>query len=156
MSLPRIELSEGGEPASKQRLRLWLKMLRATRRVENALREELRRAYGSTLPRFDVLSVLDRHPDGLRMSELSEKLMVSNGNVTGIVERLVEDGLVERLQVVGDRRATRTRLTAKGREAFAEIAAEHEGWVDHLLRGVSPAETRALIDALSRIRDDQG
>ena len=141
------------EPESKERLRLWLKMLRATRLVENALREKLRRAYGSTLPRFDVLSALERAPDGLRMSELSEKLMVSNGNVTGIVDRLVEDGLVERRQVVGDRRATRTCLTAQGRAAFAEMAAEHERWVEELLNGVSVEEIRTLIEALSRIGD---
>ena len=96
---------------SKQRLRLWVNLLRTTRSIEADLREEMRRAYGSTLPRFDVLSALERHAGGLLMGELSRHLMVSNGNVTGIVERLVADGLVERLAVEGDRRAILVRLT---------------------------------------------
>lgn len=137
---------------SKQRLRLWLNLLRATRKVEAALREEMRQAYGSTLPRFDVLSALDRARDGLLMSELSQRLMVSNGNVTGIIERLVVDGLVERLPVPGDKRATRVRLTAEGARAFAEMAAEHEGWVDQLLAEIDAEEAQFMIDALTRIR----
>ena len=99
-------------PLSKQRLRVWLRLLRAHRKVENTLREQMRLTYDCTLPRFDVLSALDRHRDGLRMSDLSAMLMVSNGNVTGIVDRLASEGLVERITVDGDRRAMRVRLTA--------------------------------------------
>ncbi len=137
---------------SKQRLRLWLNLLRATRKVEAALREEMRQAYGSTLPRFDVRSALDLSRDGLLLSELSQRRMVSNGNVTGIIERLVVDGLVERLPVPGDKRATRVRLTAEGARAFAEMAAEHEGWVDQLLAEIDAEEAQFMIDALTRIR----
>lgn len=139
---------------SKQRLRLWLSLLRATRHVEGALREEMRSAYGSTLPRFDVLSALDRSPEGLLMSALSQRLMVSNGNVTGIVERLVGDGLVERLSVLGDRRATRVRLTAAGAKLFAEMAVEHEQWVDRLLADIDAGDAQYMIDLLAGIRED--
>ena len=147
MSAPRAQ--PAFDP-SKQRLRLWLSLLRVTRGVEAALRERMRREYGSTLPRFDVLAALDRYRDGLLMSELSHKLMVSNGNVTGVVERLVADGLVERLAVAGDKRATRARLTPAGIAAFAEMAARHEGWVDGMLSEIEPAEAQFMIDALAR------
>jgi DNA-binding MarR family transcriptional regulator len=137
-----------GEPASKARLRLWLKLLKATRRVEADLRERLRREFDSTLPRFDVMAALQRHPQGLRMTELSGVLRVSNGNVTGIVDRLVEDGLVARSAVPGDRRASRVRLTPAGAELFARQAAAHEGWVDELLAGLSPEEAEAMTALL--------
>tara|TARA_A100001391_G_scaffold122782_1_gene83696 strand:- start:7 stop:318 length:312 start_codon:yes stop_codon:yes gene_type:complete len=98
---PSIRLAENVE-TRKTRLRLWLNILRTTRSVENALREEMRLSYDQTLPRFEILAVLERSESGLRMSALSEQLMVSNGNVTGIIERLVQDGLVERhLRILG-------------------------------------------------------
>ena len=142
------------EPESKQRLRLWLRLLRATRRMENALREELRRADGMTLPRFDVLAVLHRREDGLTMSELSRLLMVSNGNVTGIVERLVEDGWIARTSIKGDRRVTLVCLTEEGRTGFEALAARHEGWVNKLLGVVSIDEVNEMLGPLERIADE--
>ncbi|MEP3114579.1 MarR family transcriptional regulator [Nisaea sp.] len=145
------EAEAGG--ARKERLRLWLCLLRTTRFVENALREEMRLAYGHTLPRFDVLASLDRCQEGLQMSELSQQLMVSNGNVTGIVERLVQDGLVERAAVAHDKRATLVRLTAVGRQEFAEMAAAHEGWVDGLLASLTPEDAALVSGRLNEIRN---
>ncbi len=144
-----------GGASSKQRLRLWVNLLRTTRFVEAELREEMRTLYGSTLPRFDVMSALERHPDGLLMGRLSRRLMVSNGNVTGIVERLVADGLVDRLPVEGDRRATLVRLSPAGAATFAVMAAEHERWVDRRLAAVNREEARTLVDTLSRIRREE-
>ncbi|MEM7422760.1 MAG: MarR family transcriptional regulator [Pseudomonadota bacterium] len=138
------------ESVSKERLRLWLRMLRLTRHMESRLRDRLRTEFDTTLPRFDVLSALDRNADGLLMSELSRVLIVSNGNVTGIVERLVTDGLVERAAVPGDRRASRVRLTRAGRTVFAEQAARHEGWVDALLSATTPEEAALLGTILRR------
>ena len=132
-----------------------MNLLRTTRFVEAELREEMRTMYGSTLPRFDVMSALERHPDGLLMGKLSRRLMVSNGNVTGIVERLVADGLVDRLPVKGDRRATLVRLTPAGAAAFAAMAAEHERWVDRRLAAVDRDEAQTVIDTLSRIRKEK-
>lgn len=125
--------SEKTEPQSKQNLRLWLRLLKASRIIETQLREKLRLEFASTMPRFDVLAALYRFEKGLKMSELSNVLMVSNGNVTGIVDRLVKDGLVLRVPVAGDRRALLVRLTAKGREIFTEQADAHESWVDDML-----------------------
>jgi DNA-binding MarR family transcriptional regulator len=111
------------------------------------------------LPRFDVMAALSRHDQGLRMSALSGVLRVSNGNVTGIVDRLAEDGLVMRVPVAGDRRATLVRLTAKGAEVFARQAAEHEAWIDAMLAELSPEEARsyaARLRTLAQRLDDKG
>ena len=143
----------GMADASKARLRLWLRLLRVTRLVEGELRERLRVGFDTTLPRFDVLAALHRSGEGLRMSELSNVLRVSNGNVTGIIDRLVADGLVVRVPVAGDRRAMLVRLTRKGAEDFAKLAAAHEDWVNELLGSVTAAEADQLVAKLQAVRD---
>lgn len=137
--------------ATKTRLRLWLKLLKVTRRVEGELRENLRSEFGSTLPRFDVMAALNRFPKGLKMSELSGVLKVSNGNVTGIVDRLVKDGLVIRSAVPGDRRALVVRLTKRGDEEFLRQAAAHEAWIDTLLSAISVGDAEDIISHFDRI-----
>jgi DNA-binding MarR family transcriptional regulator len=147
------------EQGSKQRLRLWLRLLAVTRKIEAELRERMRVEFDSTLPRFDVMAALSRHAQGLRMSDLSGVLRVSNGNVTGIIDRLAEDGLVMRVPVAGDRRATLVRLTAKGAEVFARQAAEHEGWIDAMLSELSADEARsyaARLRTLAQRLDEKG
>jgi DNA-binding MarR family transcriptional regulator len=141
----------GNPAASKARLRLWLKLLKATKHVEAELRENLRTAFDTTLPRFDVMAALYRAESGLKMSELSSVLRVSNGNVTGIVDRLVEDGVLVRVPVDHDRRATTVRLTKAGREQFAAMAARHEAWIDDMLGGIETSEIREMTDQLERI-----
>jgi len=135
---------------SKQHLRLWLRMLHATRHVEAAVRERLRDAFDTTLPRFDVMAALDRTPAGLTMTELSRALKVSNGNVTGIVDRLVKDRLIVRTSNAQDRRATHVTLTKKGREKFAKMAAVHEQWIDELLGTFDDRDSATLIELLAR------
>lgn len=137
---------------SKHRLRMWLQMLKTTRHLEAALRENMRVEFGSTLPRFDVLAMLDKSKDGLRMSALSRELMVSNGNVTGLVDRLVEDGLVARVAIPGDRRATLVQLTKDGRAAFQAMARTHEAWVEDLLDGVTQTEIDSCLSTFGKIR----
>ena len=121
------------EPDSKQRLRLWLRLLKSTRGIEANLRENLRSQFATTLPRFDVLAALSRYGDGLKMSELSGVLRVSNGNVTGIVDRLADEGLLIRVPVPGDRRASVVRLTQRGQEEFQRQADAHEAWINDML-----------------------
>ncbi|WP_375692147.1 MarR family winged helix-turn-helix transcriptional regulator [Pseudooceanicola sp. LIPI14-2-Ac024] len=139
------------DASSKARLRMWLRMLKSTRRVESALRERLRKEFDSTLPRFDVMAALARYDEGLKMSALSGVLRVSNGNVTGIVDRLAEEGLVVRVQVPGDRRASLVRLTRKGQEVFAQQAAAHEAWIDELLEDFTPEEARMFSDRFDAV-----
>jgi len=139
------------EPAAKQKLRLWLRLLRASRAIEVELRERLRVAFGVTLPKFDVMAALDRKRAGMTMTELSRFLMVSNGNVTGIVDRLVSEGMVVRLAHEGDRRTTFVRLTPRGAQQFQVIAKAHEAWVNEILAGFSTADTEVLIELLSNL-----
>lgn len=136
------------QPASKARLRLWLRLLKLSRRIEGELRENLRTGHATTLPRFDVMAALSRAGKGMKMSELSGALRVSNGNVTGIVDRLVEEGFVVRASVEGDRRASRISLTELGREAFDVQASAHEGWIDEMLLDVAPEEAAMLGEQL--------
>jgi DNA-binding MarR family transcriptional regulator len=146
--------SARGHPESKARLRLWIRLLRASRLIEGITRERLKAQFNATLPRFDVMSALYRQPDGMLMSEISRFLMVSNGNVTGIVERLVSDGFVARSQRNGDRRTSFISLTRKGRASFANMAAAHESWVDELLGGVTVRDAEQLSAKLKSFRSD--
>lgn len=138
---------------SKLRLRFWLQLLKASKYLENEIRDRLRREFDTTLPRFDVMAMLDKSKNGLKMSELSAELMVSNGNVTGIVDRLVADGLVIRVSIEGDRRASLVRLTAKGEQVFREMAVAHRGWVSELLAQTSDDELADAMAILSKVRD---
>ena len=138
------------DPSSKEHLRLWLKILKINRLVEAELRERLRIQFETTLPRFDVMSALYRNGKGMKMSELSRQLMVSNGNVTGIVDRLTEDGHMLREAVPGDRRASRVRLTRKGESEFERQATAHEQWVNELLGGLNGRASAALTDDLEQ------
>ncbi|MCI5095015.1 MAG: MarR family transcriptional regulator [Rhodobacteraceae bacterium] len=141
------------DPISKNRLRLWLKLLKASRTIEDELRRHLRNECGSTLPRFDVMSALHRAPQGLKMSEISKLLHVSNGNITGIVDKLGEDGLVVRVPVPGDRRAQLVRLTQRGLEVFETHAKAHESWVDDMLSGLDALDLDELNIRLDRLTE---
>lgn len=139
---------------NKHRLRLWIRLLRAARIIEGELRERLRRDFDTTLPRFDVMSALAREPEGMLMSDLSRFLLVSNGNVTGIVDRLVSDGFVVRSNREGDRRTSIVRLTEAGETRFAQMAAAHEGWIDELLDEVSEEDAKHLSSMLKVFRSN--
>ncbi|MGZ3215315.1 MarR family winged helix-turn-helix transcriptional regulator [Paracoccus sp. T5] len=135
---------------SKRRLKTWIRLLGVTRGAENQLRDYLRRAHGTTLPRFDVMAALWRRRDGVTMSELSRLLLVSNGNATAVVDRLEADGMVRREAEDGDRRRIRVRLTPGGLEAFEIMALGHEAEVDAILGRLSETDLEALRDILSR------
>ena len=140
-------------PAGKQKLRLWLRLLRATRANEADLRERLRVQFKMTLPQFDVMAALARAESGMTMTELSRKLMVSNGNVTGIIDRLVNDKLVLRQAPAEDRRSFVVRLTPKGAAQFALVAKAHEDWVNALLADFDLDETERLIGEFDGLAD---
>jgi DNA-binding MarR family transcriptional regulator len=153
----RPKARQATPPLSKQRLRLWIRLLRAARAIEAEVRERLRVQFEVTLPQFDVMAALERKPNGMTMTELSRFLMVSNGNVTGIIDRLVSDKMVVRQAPVDDRRAIIVRLTPRGQKEFTAMAKAHESWVDGLLSEFDAAEASTLIrhfDGLSgRIRN---
>jgi DNA-binding MarR family transcriptional regulator len=137
---------------SRTHLRLWLRLLAATNEMERALRRRLREEFGTTLPRFDVMAALDRAPDGLSMSELSRRLMVTNGNTTVLVAALEKDGLVQRSVPASDRRSFMVELTDAGQEAFGRMADVHSEWVSELLSGVDLASARELSQGLHEAR----
>jgi DNA-binding MarR family transcriptional regulator len=133
-------------------LKLWLRMLASTTQIETEIRRRLRRAFGVSLARFDYMAQLHRSPDGLKMSELSSRLMVTGGNVTGLTDELQREGLVVREASPSDRRAWIVRLTPRGRRAFEAMAKEHERWILELLGGLSRAEIQQLHALLGKLR----
>lgn len=133
-------------------LRLWLRLLATTNLVEAPLRRRLREQFEGSLPRFDLMAQLDRHPQGLKMRELSRRLMVTGGNVTGLTDRLVAEGLVERRDDAHDRRAYTVRLTAEGKRQFRAMARAHEGWIVELFGGLSAVQQAQLFDLLGQLK----
>jgi DNA-binding MarR family transcriptional regulator len=134
-------------------LRLWLRLLTCTQIVGKQVRTHLRERFDTTLPRFDLMAQLERAPDGLKMNELSRRMMVTGGNVTGITDQLVASGLVDRVDVQGDRRAYRVRLTPKGRKLFIEMAHQHEGWIVDAFAGLSDKDVATLHKLLGKVKD---
>lgn len=133
-------------------LRLWLRLFSVTRLIENKVRSSLISEFDITLPRFDLLSQLYRVPDGLILGELSKRLMVSPGNITSVIERLVEDGYVTRTQLPTDRRVHTIQMTALGRERFAAFAEAHESWIRKLTGNLDRHEVRELMQLLQKLK----
>lgn len=133
-------------------LRLWLRLLTCANLIETEIRRRLRERFDTTLPRFDLMAQLERAPDGILLGELSRRMMVSNGNVTGLVERLVQEGLIERQVTEADRRAVKVRLTERGRSIFAEMAAAHGDWMAELIGGLDETEQEALWAQLAGLK----
>jgi len=144
---------QGTTPAEHpEALRLWLRLLTCTQLIETQVRTHLREQFDTTLPRFDLMAQLERAPEGLKMNELSRRMMVTGGNITGITDQLVSEGLVERVAVLGDRRAFRIKLTMKGRAQFAEMAHQHEGWIVDAFAGLSAPEINTLHTLLGQVK----
>lgn len=133
-------------------LRLWLRLLACTIRIEHQVRDRLRREFETTLPRFDLMAQLERHPDGLRMSELSRRLMVSGGNVTGITDQLEREHLVVRIFDPADRRVVAVKLTATGLARFRDMAARHERWIIELLAGLNQTDKLGMFELLQKLK----
>jgi len=133
-------------------VRLWLRMLSCTNRIEAVVRQNMQAKFQTTLPRFDLMAQLERSRQGLKMSELSQRLMVTGGNVTGITDALEKEGLVVRDVDQNDRRAYRVRLTAEGQRQFRSMAAEHEQWVIALFERMSQRNKQQLVELLGELK----
>jgi len=147
-----LDLETRSRKGDHQALRLWLRLLSCTVRIENKIRLRLRREFNMTLPRFEVMAQLERSSDGLRMNEISRRLMVSGGNVTGITDQLEREGLVVRTACPGDRRAFTVKLTDTGLRRFREMAARHEQWIIELLGGLGRDEKEAMMNELGKVK----
>lgn len=133
-------------------LRLWLRMLTCTQMIETQVRQGLREHFATTLPRFDLMAQLEREPDGIKMNQLSARMMVTSGNITAIVDQLETEKWVERIAVPHDKRATLVRLTAQGRRGFNAMAREHEEWIVAALGGLNKTETNQLHNLLGKLK----
>ncbi|MFI5444111.1 MarR family winged helix-turn-helix transcriptional regulator [Polaromonas sp. UC242_47] len=150
-----MDMEARGHREHPEALRLWLRLLTCTQLIEKQVRGQLREQFDTTLPRFDLMAQLERNPEGLKMNELSRRMMVTGGNVTGITDQLVAEGLVERVAVAGDRRAYRVRLTPRGRKIFDDMARQHESWIVQALGGLSPREIDTLHKLLGKVKQHQ-
>jgi DNA-binding MarR family transcriptional regulator len=150
-----LDLEARGHSEHAHELRLWLRLMTCSQLIEKRVRTGLREQFDTTLPRFDLMAQLERHPDGLKMKELSHRLMVTGGNVTGITDQLVTEGLVERQAVDGDRRAFRVRLTPGGRSAFERMAVQHQQWIVGAFEGLNPRELEQLHKLLGQVKQHQ-
>ena len=140
-------------PHEKEGLRLWLRIVSCTQMVEQEIRTMLREKFDMTLPRFELLSALDRVADGLTMGELSRWLMVSKGNVTGIAERLSEDGFIVREPTPTDRRSFMVSLTQKGSKAYKEMELEYEQLLEKLFDDLTPDDSDMFTGILAKIKE---
>lgn len=136
----------------RDELRLWLRLLTCTSLIEGEVRRRLREGFDVTLPRFDLMAQLDRFPDGLTLSNVSKRMMVSNGNVTGLVDRLVETGHLERRASASDRRAQMISLTATGRAEFRTMAAAHEDWIAEMFADLTSRERGDMMRLLAKTK----
>lgn len=134
-------------------LKLWLRLLTCSSLIEKKLRDELRLSFDMTLPRFDFLAQLERAPDGLTMGELSKRMMVSGGNISGIATQLADQGLIERCQVPNNRRTFIVTLTQKGRDEFETIAKAHERWVIEMLGQLAQDDVSQLMNLLLKVKN---
>jgi DNA-binding MarR family transcriptional regulator len=133
-------------------LRLWLRLLTCTTLIEGEVRSRLRERFDVTLPRFDLMAQLDKAPDGMTLSDVSKRMMVSNGNITGLVERLVQSGHVDRRTSESDRRVQVIRLTKSGRAEFRKMAAEHEIWIADMFSDLGEKDLRELMRLLGKTK----
>jgi DNA-binding MarR family transcriptional regulator len=133
-------------------LRLWLRLLTCSTLIETEIRRRLREKFDCTLPRFDLMAQLERARDGMVLGELSRRMMVSPGNMTALVERLVESGHISRTTLPADRRVQIVALTPFGRAEFKTMADEHAEWIAELLGGITAKDVDALLERLGRLK----
>jgi len=145
-------LVQGTRKGQKAQLRLWLRMLSITKIVSQEIRRRLRTEFDATLPQFDLLAQLYREPQGLRLGEISRRTMVTNGNITGLADRLETDGLIQRETLDDDRRVTVAKLTRKGRDTFAVMARTHEGWLRELMAEVDESTLDEALALLAKVK----
>lgn len=146
----------GGALDDRASVRIWLRLLSCTMTIEKLVQRRLGGEFASTLPRFDVLAALDRSTDGMTMGELSRALLVSNGNVTAIIQSLRRDALVITTQHPADKRSSVVSLTDAGRTHFTEMAAAHHSWLDDLFSRLAPDERDGLYAALGHLKSSLG
>ncbi|HEY6334908.1 MAG TPA: MarR family transcriptional regulator [Alphaproteobacteria bacterium] len=148
----RLDYESSARHDDRLELRVWLRLLTCASMIERRVRQRLRGRFGITLPRFDLMAQLDRAPEGLTMGALSRRLMVTNGNVTGLIERMASEGVVERAPAPQDRRVQVVRLTRAGKAAFDAITPDHGDWIEEMTRELSRKDLADLYAILARLK----
>jgi DNA-binding MarR family transcriptional regulator len=133
-------------------IRVWLRLLVCVGLMEQEIRARLHKTFGVTIARFEILAQLYRDESGLGMKELSARLMVSKGNVTGLIVRMEDAGLIERRPDPDDGRAQTVSLTARGRKLFEKMRPLHNEWFRELMNGFSRRDMKQLIDLLQGLK----
>ena len=149
----RRDYESGVQTQDGMELRVWLRLLTCTNLLDAEVRTRLKQTADTTLPRFDILAQLERHDGPMSMGELSKRLMVSNGNVTGLIDRLAGEGLVDRTPSPDDRRVQMVSLTRKGAKSFSEMAENHRVWVGEMMADLSTDEMKSLYELLARLKE---
>ena len=139
-----------GALGDRSSVRVWLRLLSCTMAIEKEVQRRFAER-GMTLPRFDVLAALDRHGE-MNMGALSQSLLVSNGNVTQLVQKLVRDGLVEMRKLPTDRRTSIVKLTDEGHVVFNRLARAHQDWIDQMVGGLDYTQRERLYVALGVLK----
>lgn len=152
LETPTLDLETRSHDDHHQSIRLWLRLLTCTNLITSEIRSSLRQEFDTTLPRFDLLSQLERHPEGLKMGELSKRMMVTSGNVTGITDQLEREALVERIVDPEDRRSFSIQLTKLGLETFQNMASVHESWIIGFFASLSSGEKDSLYGLLAKLK----
>ncbi len=133
-------------------VRLWLRLLTCSSLIEGRLRNALRERFNTTLPRFVFMAQLHGAPQGLSMGELSRRMMVSGGNVSGLAGQLVAEGLVERNVARDNRRTFIVTLTSEGTRRFAEMSRAHDQWIADMLGNLPADDIEQLMRLLGDIK----
>jgi DNA-binding MarR family transcriptional regulator len=147
-----MDLEARAHSAHPETLRLWLRLLTCTQLIEKQVRTVLREEFNTTLPRFDLMAQLEREPQGMKMNDLSRRMMVTSGNITPVTDQLVKEGLIERVSLPDDRRAWLIRLTPMGRTQFKKMAKRHETWIVQAFDSLSTQEVKNLHTLLGRVK----
>ncbi len=137
-------------PAQRSEVSLWVRLLES----HNLMLAEIRRRLSdaATMPRFDLLANLEGE-DGQTLAALSRRMLVTAGNLTGLVDRAERDGVVQRRADPRDRRLSRVFLTPKGRALITGLLPHHAEQVGELLSGLDAGERRELRRLLGKLRD---
>jgi DNA-binding MarR family transcriptional regulator len=147
-----MDLEARAHSEHPESLRLWLRLLTCTQLIEKQVRGQLRSQFDTTLPRFDLMAQLEREPQGMKMNELSRRMMVTGGNITPVTDQLVKEGWIERMELPHDRRAWLVRLTPAGRSLFKKMAKRHEAWIVAAFSSLSQRDVHQLHDLLGQVK----
>ncbi len=149
----RDDYESGVDSSDRMELRVWLRLITCFNLLDGAVRQQLHQTHATTLPRFDVLAQLDRAAAPMSMGELSRRLMVTNANITGLIDRLAREGLVDRRPSADDRRRHMVELTAEGTRLFEAMAEDHRVWLADMTAGLDRAEMSELFRLLGRLKE---